>query len=258
MIPGVENGLNQDKVLSLSPFHQDFLASSQGVPRDRIVLTRNGVSPDKWFGIPRPIKNPNKFVYASSPDRGLDRVLQILDIVREKYPVELHIYYGLDNLYKFGQADLANKLKKMMDDRPWVTYHGFTEQKQMYKECADAAVWMHCNDFIETFCITALEMLMSGVYPITRRWGAIQDTLKQAEQLGWARLLDIDSVTPEEHKVWAAEAIKAIETKPWENIEFDPTWYSWEHVAKDWVEMLGLKPRELPQLSAPREPEIQL
>jgi glycosyltransferase involved in cell wall biosynthesis len=259
MIPGVENGLNQDKVLSLSPFHRDFLASSQGVDKSRIVLTRNGISPEKWDGIARTSsKNPYKFVYASSPDRGLDRCMMILDLVREKYPVELHVYYGLDNLYKFGQVDLAEKLKKMMADRPWVTYHGFTEQKQMYKECADAAVWLHPNDFIETFQITGLEMLMNGVYPITRRWGAVQDTLKEAEGLGWASLLDIDSVTPEEHRVWAAEAIKAIETKPWEKIEFSPEWYSWKSVAEDWVDMLGLRPRLAPEVSELRAPEIQL
>lgn len=238
MIPGVENGLNQDQVLALSPFHQDFLASSQGVNRDRISLTRNGIPAEKWTGLHRKIKNPYKFVYASSPDRGLDRVMLILDLVREKYPVELHVYYGLENLYKYGQQALADKLKSMMSERPWVTYHGFTEQKQMYAECQDASVWMHCNDFIETFCITALEMIQNGVYPITRRWGAIRDTLAEAETYGWARLLDIDSVTPEQHKVWADEAIKAIDQRAWENINPGDGWlekHSWASVAKDWV-----------------------
>lgn len=240
MIPAVERGLNQDKVLSLSPFHRDFLSGAQGVDKSRILLTRNGIAPEKWDGIPQGEKNPLKFVYASSPDRGLDRVMAILDIVREKYPVELHVYYGLENLYKFGQADLANRLKQMMSDRPWVHYHGFTEQKQMYVQCADAAVWLHCNDFIETFCITALEMLVNGVYPITRRWGAIQDTLKVAEERGMARLLDIDSVTPDEHKVWAAEAIKAIETKAWENVKVDPAMFAWSEVAREWISQFKL------------------
>ncbi len=249
MIPGVENGLNQDKVLSLSPFHQDFLASSQGVPRDRILLTRNGISPEKWDGIRKTDKNPNKFVYASSPDRGLDRVMHILDIVREKHPVELHVYYGLENLYKYGQSELAEKLKKMMAERPWVTYHGFTEQKQMYAECQDAAVWMHCNDFIETFCITVLEMIKNGVYPITRRWGAIRDTAAEAERHGWARLLDIDSVTPEQHRIWADEAIKAIDQKAWENINPGPGWiekHAWSTVAKEWISEMKLWNKSLP------------
>ncbi len=243
MIPGVENGLNQDRVLALSPFHRSFLASSQGVDKDRIVLTRNGIAPEKWDGLSKPAKNPLKFVYASSPDRGLDRVLSILDLVREKYPVTLDVYYGLDNLYKYGQAELADRLKKMMSERPWVTYHGMTEQKSMYAQCADAAIWLHCNDFIETFCITALEMLVSGVYPITRAWGAVANTLEKAERLGMARLLTCDSVTPEQHKLWAAEACGAIENKAWEKVQVDPKDFAWSSVAREWVQMMKLYPQ---------------
>lgn len=241
MIPGVEGGLNQDKVLTLSPFHQNFLCSSQGIARSQTLLTRNGISPEKWQGIAKVQKNPYKFVYASSPDRGLDRVLLILDQVREKYPVELHVYYGLENLYKYGQGALADHLKKMMADRPWVKYHGFTEQKQMYKDCADAAIICHPNDFIETHCITALEMPTSGVYMITRRWGGIANTLAPFEQAGMAKMLEIDSVTPEEHKIWAQECIKAIEEKAWEKIKVDPNLYSWQSVAKEWVKMFDLE-----------------
>jgi glycosyltransferase involved in cell wall biosynthesis len=240
MIPGVENGLQQDYVLSLSPFHRDFLASSQGVPRNKIVLTRNGIAPEKWNGLGNQAKNPMKFVYVSSPDRGLDRCMKILDLVREKYPVELHVYYGLENLYKYGMSERADILKKMMVERPWVHYHGFTEQKAMYNACADASVLCHPNDFIETFCITALEMPMSGIYMITRRWGAIANTLAPFERLGMAKMLDVDSVTPEEQRIWADECIKAIETKAWENIKIDPTQYAWSEVAREWINLMGI------------------
>jgi glycosyltransferase involved in cell wall biosynthesis len=257
MIPGVENGLNQDKVLSLSPFHRDFLSSSQGVPRDRILLTRNGISPEKWEKIPQKTKIPYKFVYASSPDRGLDRLMHILDIVREKYPVELHVYYGLDNLYKFGQSGLADKLKSMMNERAWVHYHGFTEQKSMYEQCADAAVWCHPNDFIETYCITVLEMMRAGAYAITRKWGGLADTIKPFEEQGMATLMEIDSVTPEQHKKWAEACIKAIEARAWEGVKMNPKDFSWRSVAKEWVGFLGLS-RDIPVEYQVKSQEIGL
>lgn len=243
MIPGVENGLNQDKVLTLTPFHKEFLHSSQGVPEDRIILTRNGIAPEKWEQIKKVPKNPMKLVYASSPDRGLDRLIKILDIVRKTHPVELHVYYGIENLYKYGQQALGDLLKKMMDEREWIKYHGFTEQKKMYAECADAALWVHPNDFIETSCITALEMVINGVYPITRRWGGIRDTLAQPERDGWARLLDIDSVTPGEHEVWAKETVKAIDERAWERIKVSKEWIesnSWAKVALEWIKLFDL------------------
>ncbi len=259
MIPGVENGLSQDKVLSLSPFHRDFLSSSQGVPKDRILLTRNGISPEKWEQIPAKTKNPYKFVYASSPDRGLDRVMHILDIVREKYPVDLHVFYGLDNLYKYGQAALADKLKSMASERSWVTLHGFTEQKQMYAQCADAAVWCHPNDFIETYCITVLEMMRSGVYAISRKWGGLADTIAPFAENGMATLMEIDSITPEQHKEWAKECIKAIESKAWEKVAINPQDFAWSSVAAEWVKLMQLYPEDAKtEMKLHFEPELGL
>jgi len=88
----------------------------------------------------------------------------------------------VENLYKYGLKDLADKLKSMMASRPFVKYHGFTEQNKMYRDVADAVIWLHPCNFIESYCITALEMLALGIYPVTRRLGALQTTLADAEK----------------------------------------------------------------------------
>ncbi len=238
--PTVESVHNFDKILCLTPFHRDYCNATQGVPLDKIIVTRNGIDPEK-FKLPKVPKNPNKFVWASSPDRGLDKAIRILDIVREKYPnIELHIYYGIENLFKYGLADLGNAIKKMIDERPWIKYHGFTEQKKMAKECLDAAMWVHPSTFIETFMITALEMICLGVYPVIRRHGAIKDTLAQAEIDGMATLIDHECVTMEEHGLYAMAVIKAIEEKAWERVQVDPNQFAWSSVARSWIELFKL------------------
>lgn len=238
--PTVEAQQNFDKIMCLSQFHQSYVQALQGVQDDNVFLTRNGLDPRK-FDFLRPEKNPNKIVWMSSPDRGLERAMLVLDEVRKSKPgVELHVYYGLENLYKYGLGALADKLKGMMHERPWVIYHGFTEQEKMYREVADAVVWLHPCNFIESFCITALEMLTLGIFPITRRLGALENTLAEAEEKGQAILLDHDCVTENEIKAYARETLHALEDEKWKRVELDPETVSWQGVAAQWIEEMGL------------------
>jgi glycosyltransferase involved in cell wall biosynthesis/tetratricopeptide (TPR) repeat protein len=242
---GVEQVRNFDYMLCLSPFHRDFTHGIAGVPLEQIVVTTNGI-PVRNFDFwktEKIVKNPNKLVWASSPDRGLVNCIPVLDLVREKYPdIELHIYYGLENLVKYGLKDKYDAITAMMFTRPWIKLHGFTEQKKMHRDCADAVIWPHTADFVETNCITASEMLADKVYPVTRRLGALKDTLKKAEQGGMATLLDHDAVTPEERRAYADAIIKALDEKAWERVNIDVESHSWHNVAKSWLEFMPIKP----------------
>jgi glycosyltransferase involved in cell wall biosynthesis len=238
--PTVEQKMNFDKILCLTPFHKNYVMAKQGIPADKIIVTRNGITPSK-FNFERKPKNPNKLVWMSSPDRGLDRAMRVCDEVRKDFPeVELHVYYGLENLYKYGMAQLANTLKAMMDERPWVKYHGFTEQKKMYHEVSDAVVWCHPCNFIETFCITALEMLALGIYPVTHKLGALTDTLADAESNGQAVLLDHDCIIQAQIDAYADEVKKVLIEKKWENVSLDVEKHSWSSVAKEFKEFMNL------------------
>ena len=201
--------------------------AKQSVPAEKIIVTRNGLTPEK-FAFERKPKNPNKLVWMSSPDRGLDRAMLVCDEVRKQYPdIELHVYYGLDNLYKFGMQGLADKLKAMMDERPYVKYHGFTEQNKMYHEVSDAVAWCHPCNFIETFCITALEMLALGIFPVTRKLGALQDTLKEAEMHNYAIMHNSDCITQDQINIYAESIKKVLSERAWERVSLDIEKHSW-------------------------------
>jgi glycosyltransferase involved in cell wall biosynthesis len=242
--PGVESAHNFDKFLALSPFHKNYTMGLHGVPEDKIIVTRNGIDPEK-FKFERKPKNPNKIVWMSSPDRGLERAIDIVDEVRKEFPdVELHVYYGIENLHKYGpvMANLATRLKTMMEMRPWVKYHGFTEQSKMHREVSDAVIWNHPNDFIETFCITALETMANGIFPIARRLGALADTLGEAAEKRQAVLLDYDyKDTQESIRLHKNAICRVILNRQWENISFDTEKHSWGSVANEWVEFMGLE-----------------
>lgn len=243
--PGVETKQNFDKFLALSKFHRDYTRGLQGVSNEKIIVTRNGITPEK-FEFERKGKDPNKIVWMSSPDRGLDRAIRIVDLLRKDFPdIRLEVYYGIEGLYKYGpvMSALADKLKQMMSERPWIVYHGFTEQSKMYRDVSDAVLWLHPCDFIETFCITALEMLALGIYPVTRRLGALANTLSDAESKGQATMLDHDCITDEEHQKYADAAKQALLEKRWERVSLDIKKHAWDRVADEWIEFMKIVPR---------------
>ncbi len=259
--PGIEQTDSYEKILCLTPFHKRYAMATQGIPDEKILVTRNGIKPDRfkdgnksWDGVydgllPNPYlykKNPNKIVFPSSPDRGLDRAMRVLDKVRETYPdIELHVFYGIEHLHKWGLADLQQKLKTMMEERPWVKYHGATQQDVLMNHLKEAVIWLHPCDFIETSCITAMEMICAGVYPVTRRLGGLMDTLAEPEKLGMATLLDSDCITENEYKLYIDATLSALKQKKWENVGCDPDTVSWKSVAESWLELLPKKEIEV-------------
>lgn len=236
---GVENTANYLKVLALTPFHKSYLHTSQGVPLDKIWVTRNGVEPSRFNDGPWE-KDPWKFVFSSSPDRGLDRAMRVLDRVRETYPqIKLHVFYGIEHLDNYGLKDLRERLAKMMDQRKdWVIYHGKTEQLELMKHFKSAAYNVQPSDWIETSCITAMELVLAGVYPIFRAVGGVCDTLKPAEEMGMASLVFSDCITELDHQKYVDETLKVIAEERYKRVKMDATKYSWQNIASQWLDEL--------------------
>jgi len=257
--PSVESVQNFDKQICLSNFHKDYVIAMQGLDEKKIWVSRNGIVPERFSKRKEIAKIPYKLVYPSSPDRGLDKLIPMLDKVREKYPVELHVFYGFDNLYKSqnpAMFELADRLRQVISERPWIKYHGNTEQKELTNHLMEAVLWVHPANFIESFCITAIETICASCYPITRTLGALKDTLKKARENGDAFLFDENCVTPEEQQLWADKVCWALENKVWEKMDVDPSQYSWASVADEWIEEMGLSKDEPIKLAIEKEAEV--
>ncbi len=240
MTQGCEVVQNFDHIFALSPFHKRYINALQGIPKEKIILTRNGIRPDR-FKNKTHVKNPNKVVFPSSPDRGLAEAIYIVEKARKELPdLELHAYYGFENLRSCGLAPLADKLEALIAERPWVKYHGGVQQDVLAKEMGEAVVWLYPASFIESFCITALESACSGVYSICRDLGALPDTLAPFVKDGMAEVLDIGVESEYEQQQWADRLVSAINDAKWEDVVVSPDKYSWQSVAKDWLDILEL------------------
>lgn len=233
--PGVDNVAAYDKVLCLSESHKKFLTAMVPVPDDKVMVARNGINPAAFNDLVL-TKNPNKVVYASSPDRGMDRAMLVMDqVVKEVPDAELHLYYGFDNMLKMGMNAEVDRLMAMIKERPWVHLHGNLQHKALVKELCTATVWLYPTHFMETFCITALEMLACKVYPVVRKFGALQTTLAKAEAEGMATMLDIPCDNEERRSAYAKEVVKAIQEKSYLKVNLDLDSVSWASVAKEFL-----------------------
>lgn len=235
--PGMEHKDTYKKIMALTPFHAKYLTAAQGIPNEKVFLTSNGIKPERFTG--SSVKNPNKIVFPNSPDRGLDRAMRVLDKVREEFPdLELHVFYGIEHLPKYGHQKLHDELKIMMGERPWVKYHGGIQQEALMQHFKEAVLWVYPSDWYETSCISALEILGCGVYPIVRRIGGIVDTLASAEASGMASIINSECITENEYSIFIEETKKALREKRWEGVKIDTEALSWQKVAQSWLDEL--------------------
>lgn len=229
------------KIFALSEFHKRFLTSMFGIPKEKILLTSNGIDPNRFPSSVMELKDPKKIVFSSSPDRGLENAIKVMEKVRsEGTEAELHVFYGFDNMRKMGMGAEADRLEKLIYERPWIKFHGNVSQKKLTEELKSAVLWLYPTNFLETYCITAVEMLCSSVYPVVREWGALPDTLRMASQYGMASVVDADPAAPDGIGIFAGEVIKALKNKLWEKVVVAPSQFSWENVAKQWIDLFGL------------------
>ena len=182
-----EETAKAERVLALCRTHQGYLANLAPYLNGNLVLSSNGVRVDLIDELTPVKRNPKRLIYSSSPDRGLATLLKIFERAREQVEdLELHIFYGLDNIEKIVAQHGGNR-------QPWqasfdameeaksldgVTWHGRVGQRQLYEEFTKSGLWVYPTDFTETSCISCMEAQCLGAIPITRPYWATLDNVK--------------------------------------------------------------------------------
>jgi glycosyltransferase involved in cell wall biosynthesis len=238
---GAEQTKNYDKIVALSGFHKEYLKETNGVPEDKIVLGFNGINPDDFVD-PAIAKDSLKVVFSSSPDRGLVQTIDIVKKAREisGLDIKLHCFYGFENMRKAGHVEWADSIEKKIKENDFVEHHGKVSKKTLVKHFKEAAVWLYPADFIETYCITAIEALCAGTWPIVRPMGALPYTLKDAISKDMCDLVNFEANTEANVGIWANVLTEAIIDKKWRRVDVSPADYSWEKVGDFFIKEMEL------------------
>ncbi len=202
-----------DVLLLLSQWHVNFIKATYPFLKDAEVIDLDNneltysdcVSPDVWYadekcdrlpkiaiignGIDLERFNseekriPHRFIWCSSPDRGLMQVLEMWSLIRAELPdAELKIFYGWEYFdhatFIPGYREFKEQLRRMLD-QPGVEWCGRVGQDQIAKELlkADIMLYPPPHDFRETYGIAFLEVQMAGVLCFYRKNGALGETI---------------------------------------------------------------------------------
>ena len=183
-----------NKILVLSEAHKQVIKENHGVTDDKAFwITRNGINKvamefaDKEAGV----RDPFKFIYASSYDRGLDNVLKMWPSIREKHPkATLDIYYGwntYDAMMNQRQGTPQGDYMKRYKDQivgmitqlaPYgVREVGRVSQNELYKAFKEASIWLYPTGFYEISCINAMTAQAMGCVPVCTPFAALNETV---------------------------------------------------------------------------------
>ncbi len=238
--PGAQASESYDKIVALSGFHKHYLMETNGVPEEKIVLGFNGINPDDFSE--EATKDPLKVVFSSSPDRGLSQTIDIVKKAREisGLDIKLHCFYGFENMRKAGHHGWADEIEGKISANDFVTAHGLVTKRILMKHFKEAAVWLYPADFIESFCITAIESLCAGTWGIVRSMGALPHTLAEAIKNDMVQMTDVEATGEANIGLWANLLVEAILEKKWMKVKTDPQEKSWEKVADFFIKEMSL------------------
>jgi glycosyltransferase involved in cell wall biosynthesis len=118
-----------------------------------IQVISNAIDPNDWENIDVP-KVRNSFIYSSATDRGLDWLLNMWD----------RIYYAMpESTLNICTPPYSEKWGYEPPQLPGVTWLGALPPKKLYEQISKSEYWLYPSKYPETYCITALEMMLGGV-----------------------------------------------------------------------------------------------
>lgn len=233
-----------DSIVVLTEWHKNHVLKTYPfLDKNKVHVIGNGVDPNRFAA--DVTRNLKKVIYSSSPDRGLDIVLEhIWPKVIEAIPdAELHVYYGWESFNRTAQipgygflANFKNHMDQLFLKSKNVVQHGRIPQDLLAKEMQEASIWLYPTYFSETYCITAVEAQLAGVLPITNRIAGLEETVQSG------LFIPGDVRDPEVQKAFANVVIRFMKQ------EDDPAFrqmikdhapvQTWDQIAAQWNQFL--------------------
>lgn len=192
-----------------------------------------------------------RFIYPSSPDRGLDTLLDLWPQIRKEFPqATLHIFYGFSNWEKSiknGNVDeeskqMYHKIQETIN-QSGIHNHGAVNQTTLAEVWKLMQVWAYPTRFWETYCITALEAQLSETAIVCSDLAGLQSTVADR-----GILVPGDAYALEYHECFLEEvcAILRDEKRREEMLIKAKAWaqeQTWANRAKEWIDIFGVSPQ---------------
>ena len=163
-----------DGCICLTNWHKEYFSKQYTVLENKFFTINNGIELNH-FPEPQP-KIKNTFVYTSRSERGLQRVLELWESI-SKNITDAHLSISSYNVFpdpnNKNDFILEHEIKKYSN----VDHLGKLNEKELYDLMNKSEFWIYPTNFLETSCITAMEMLKSRVICLYYPIGGLVDTI---------------------------------------------------------------------------------
>jgi len=176
-----------DKIVVVSKWHGYAMNQRHGVPFDKLHIAYNFLQRELFDNDEKIERKRDRFVYGSSPDRGLIRLMELWPKIRERLPDAcLDIYYGWRGIEALGLKTQgigwATRLEYMRQrfeqlvHQPGINSLGMVPARTLARAYRSAGVWCYPTTFEETGCSTACEVRAAGCVPVCPPLAALAET----------------------------------------------------------------------------------
>jgi len=182
--PALQN--RWDAIVSLSEFHHRGMAGRFGLAQGKHWILRNAASPHvatlyrNWdeFRDERMARRSARWIYTSTPFRGLDVLVAAWRRLNPPPDWSCTALTGM-SLYHSDDPNF-DELLDVVAATPGMRRLEPVGQGALAPLLAEHDFWAYPCTWLETSCISAVEAVGAGLYPVTTDLGALGETLE-----GW-------------------------------------------------------------------------
>ena len=158
-------------IVSPSQWNKDMFIKYHNVPEEKITVIPNGVAEMFEFS-----ERKNKtMIFTSIPYKGLEVLSKIIPKVSEKHPdVKFKIFSSM-SLYGDDMEDTYQEVYNYLKKLPNVEYSPAVDREKLIEHYQESAFFVHPCIWEETFCVSMIEAMKCGAFPIITDIGALNE-----------------------------------------------------------------------------------
>lgn len=200
-------------------------------------VIHNAIDPIEFIEKP---KDKIRLIYTSTPNRGLEILLNALDIINRK-DIEVLIYssniiYGTNYAKTVNHEYLFNRCRK----NPIVKYMGYAMNNAVRKALQSAHIFSYPSIYEETSCLAAIEAGSAGCKIVTTNLGALPETCgKYATYVDYKYGDDMKELSEAYAITLNNEINNYTSHDKKDQSNYFNSYYSWEVRKHEWVNFLN-------------------
>lgn len=168
-----------DHFVFVSQWQRDQYVLVYGIPYSKCTVIPNAI--EKEYEHKNKDTDIIRFIYHTTPHRGLELVYPIFDQLSKEYDnIHLDVFSSF-GIYGWSQRDAKYKdLFEKLDEHPKITNHGTVSNDVILDYLDKSHIFMYPCIWQETSCIAMIEAIRSGNVVVHPNYGALMETAGNA------------------------------------------------------------------------------